>query len=184
MKADEQNFIELMKRRREEGILYVIETYGGFLRSIVRKRLYSVPDRIEECMNDIFFGIWKNIDSFDESRGSFSSWAAGVARLQAIDTLRKIQREFRFETVSLEDADVLQEDAAFRMTEQELSAETEEILRCLNEKDRELFRRIFLEEEDPGEVGEALGISRDNVYVRIFRGKRKIRKKVRERKEA
>lgn len=67
----------------------------------------------------------------------------------------------------------MQEDAAFRMTEQELSAETEEILRCLNEKDRELFRRIYLEEENPGEVGEALGISRDNVYVRIFRGKPK-----------
>ena len=182
MKANESNFVELIRKRREEGILYVIETYGGLLHSIVRKRLYSAPDRLEECMNDIFLGIWKNIDSFDETKGSFMNWAAGVARLQAIDTLRKIQREQRFESVSLEDLEIPQEDAAFLAVEQELSEETEKILQCLSEKDRELFRRIFLEDQGPEEAGEALGISRDNVYVRIFRGKRKIWKNLRERK--
>ena len=184
MRADEHNFVELIRRRREEGILYVIETYGGLFRSIVGKRLYSMPDRIDQCMNDIFFGIWKNIDSFDESRGSFVNWAAGVARLQAVDTLRKIQRELRLESVSLEDAEIPQDDRAFLTVEQEFSEETGEILKCLNERDRELFRRVFLEEQEPGEAGEALGISRDNVYVRIFRGKRKIRKKLQERKRA
>ncbi len=185
MKANENNFVDLIKKRREEGILFVMENYGGLLHSIVRKRLYSMPDRMEECMNDIFLGIWRNIDSFDESKGSFINWAAGVARLEAIDTLRKIQREFRFQTVSLEDVEIPQEDIAFlKMAEQALSQETEEILKCLNQKDQELFRRIFLEEEEPGEAGEALGISRDNVYVRIFRGKQKIRKKWKERKRA
>ncbi len=81
--------------------------------------------------------------------------------------------------------EIPQEDIAFlKMAEQALSQETEEILKCLNQKDQELFRRIFLEEEEPGEAGEALGISRDNVYVRIFRGKQKIRKKWKERKRA
>ena len=74
MKANEHNFIDLIKKRKEEGILYVIETYGGLLNAIVRKRLFTAPDRVEECMNDIFLGIWKNIDSFDESRGSFEGW--------------------------------------------------------------------------------------------------------------
>ena len=185
MKANEDNFIELIKKRREEGILYVIDTYGGLLHAIVRKRLFMMPDRIEECMNDIFLGIWKNIDSFDESRGNFIAWAAGVARLEAIDMLRKIQRELRFQTVSLEDVEIPQEDVSFsELADLELSKETKEILDCLNPKDQELFKRIFLEEEEPEKAGEALGISRDNVYVRIFRGKQKIRKKFKERKRA
>lgn len=185
MKANENNFVDLIRERREEGILYVIDTYGGLLHSIVRKRLFMAPDRVGECMNDIFLGIWKNIDSFDEGRGSFVNWAAGVARLEAIDTLRRIRREVRFETVSLEDMEIPQEDAAFlKLTEKELSEETEEILKCLDGKDQELFRRIFLEEEEPEKAGEALGISRDNVYVRLFRGKKKIRKKYKERERA
>lgn len=183
MKANENNFVDLMKKRREEGILYVIETYGGLLSAIVRKRLFTAPDRVEECMNDIFLGIWRNIDCFDETKGSFEGWAAGVARLQAIDTLRKMKREFQ--TVPIEDIEIPQEDTAFReLTQQELSKETEEILGCLSEKDQELFRWIFIDEEEPEAAGKALGISRDNVYVRIFRGKQKIRGKFGERKRA
>lgn len=185
MKANEDNFIDLIKKGREEGIVYVIETYGGLINAIVRKRLFSAPDRIEECMNDIFLGIWKNIDSFDESRGSFAGWAAGVARLEAIDMLRKIQRELRVQTVPLEDMEISEEDSALlELAEAELSKETKKILDCLGKKDQELFRRIFLEEEAPEEAGDALGISRNNVYVRLFRGKQKIRKKFKEGKGA
>lgn len=181
MKADENNFLELLREHREEGILYVIEAYGSFLHSIVRKRLSLFPDRVEECMNDIFLGIWQNIDSFDENRGSFRNWAAGVARLEAIDALRSLQRQKCL--VPLEDVELSQEDGALlELVEQELSRETEEILDCLSPKDRELFRRIFMEQEEPEEAGAAMGISRNNVYVRISRGKKKIRGKIRDRK--
>lgn len=185
MKANESNFVELIKKRREEGILYVIETYGGLLKSVVKKRLFTWPDRVDECMNDIFFGIWQNIDSFDETRGSFAGWACGVARLEAIDTLRRMKREQN--TVSLEELEleIPQEDSTvLRLTEQELSEETEEILSLLQPKDRELFQRIFMDEEEPETAGKALGLSRDNVYVRIFRGKKRIRSKCKERKRA
>lgn len=183
MKANEENFVDLIRKRREEGLVYVIETYGGLLKSVVKKRLFFSPDRVEECMNDIFLGIWKNIDCFDEERGSFQNWAAGVARLEAIDTLRRIQREYQ--TVPLQELEIPEEDASLlKLTEQELSKETEEILTCLSPSDQELFRRIFLMEEEPEEAGRRLGISRDNVYVRLFRGKKKIRGKFGERKRA
>ena len=80
MRANEDNFIRLIRQRKEEGILYVIETYGGLIHSVVRKRLSGFPDRAEECMNDIFLGIWQNIDSFDEKKGSFLNWISGAAR--------------------------------------------------------------------------------------------------------
>ena len=183
MKANESNFVELIRKRQEDGILYVIDTYGVLLKSIVRRRLFTWPDRIDECMNDMFLGIWQNIDSFDEKKGSFAGWAAGVARLEAIDVLRRIRREPC--SVSLEDmeAEIPAEDPGlFALAKQELSRETEEMLNCLPPKDRELFRRIFMEEETPEDAGRALGISRDNVYVRIFRGKKRIRGKFGERR--
>ena len=107
-------------------------------------------------MNDIFLGIWRNIDRFDEEKGSFAGWAAGAARLEAIDMLRRIKRQPQ--TVSLEDVEIPREDPAFEeLAEQELSREAEEILACLQPKDQELFRRIFLEEEEPETAGDALG---------------------------
>ena len=108
MKANEDNFISLIKKRREEGIRYVMEEYGGLLQSIVKKRLYGMPDKVEECMNDIFFGIWNNIGSFDPKRSSFKSWAAGVARFQAIDYLRRYGKQLQQE--SWEEVELSAED--------------------------------------------------------------------------
>lgn len=56
-----------------------------------------------------------------------------------------------------------------------MSAETEELLSCLNAKDRELFYRIYGNEENPEQVSSELGMTRDNLYVRLFRGKKKMR---------
>lgn len=175
MKADETNFITLIRRHREEGILYVIDTFGGYLKAIVQKRLFAVPDRVDECMNDIFLGIWKNIDSFDETKGSFKNWAAGVARLEAIDQLRRASRDIR--TMSLEDVELPQEDAGMlALVEKELSEETQRLLSCLEPKDQELFLRIYGNEEDPMQVSAEMGLTRDNLYVRLFRGKKKMRR--------
>ena len=185
MKANENNFVILIRERREEGILYAIDTYGMILYAIVRKRLSMAPDRIGECMNNIFLGIWNNIDCFDESRGSFLNWAAGVAKLEVIDALRKIQGESRMRAVPTGGVEMRQEDGMIpELVRQELSGETEEILKCLNEKDRELFRRIFPAEKESEKAGDVSGIGRENVYVRFFRGKQEIHRKIKERERA
>lgn len=174
MKANETNFIALMRRRKEEGILYVIDTYGGYLRAIVAKRLFALPDQVDECMNDIFFGIWNNIGSFDEARGSFKNWAAGVARLECIDRLRRAGRNIR--TVSLDDLELAHEDAQMlALVEKELTEETRQLLSCLAPKDQELFLRIYADEEDPKQVSRDMGMTRGNLYVRLNRGKKKMR---------
>ncbi len=182
MKANEKNFITLIRRKKEAGILYVIDTYGRYLRTIVSKRLFALPDQTDECMNDIFLGIWKNIDSFDESKGSFKSWAAGIARLEAIEYLRKASRELQ--TASLDGLELPQEDVhLLALVEQELSEETQALLSCLKPEDQELFLRVYAYEEKPEEVSTKMGITRDSLYVRLFRGKRKIRMTAASRKE-
>lgn len=176
MKANDKNFIALIRRQKEEGILYVIDTFGGYLRAVVRRRLCAVPqDRIDECLNDVFLGIWKNIDSFDESKGSFKNWAAGIARLEAIDFLRRTGRELS--TVGLDKLELPQEDAQLlALVERELSEETQKLLSCLEPKDQELFLRIYANEEEPRQVSAQMGITRENLYVRLFRGKKKMRR--------
>lgn len=175
MKANETNFITLIRQQNEEGILYVIDTYGGYLRSIVRQRLFALPNQIDECINDIFLGIWKNIDCYDETKGSFQNWIAGIARLEAIDYLRKASRECK--TVCLDsDSELSYEDSQIHaLIEKDLSEETASLLSCLNAKDQELFYRIYGNEETPEQVSSELGITRNNLYVRLLRGKKKMR---------
>lgn len=182
MKATKDNFITLIRNRKEEGILYVIDNFGGYLQSIVRRKLFLLPDRVDECMNDIFWGIWKNIDRYDEQKGTFQNWAAGIARLEAIDCLRKAQKERQ--TISLEGIDLPNEDQDMLiLIEKELSDETKDLLSCLTPNDQELFLRIYGNEEDPLQLSHELGMTKENIYVRLFRGKKKLRAYAAQRKE-
>lgn len=79
---------------------------------------------------------------------------------------------------------MLQEDGMIpERVRQELFEETQEILKCLDEKDQELFRRIFPEEE-PEKAGGRPGIGGDNVCMRFFCEKKGIRRKIKERERA
>lgn len=72
--------------------------------------------------------------------------------------------------------EVPQEDRQIlALVEKELSTETQNLLSCLQPKDQELFLRIYGNEEDPGQVGREMGLTRQNLYVRLFRGKKKMR---------
>ncbi|KAI4445696.1 hypothetical protein C823_000212 [Eubacterium plexicaudatum ASF492] len=62
-----------------------------------------------------------------------------------------------------------------QLVEKELSQEMQELLSCLKPKDQELFLRIYGNEEDPGQVSREYGLTTDNLYVRLFRGKKKMR---------
>ena len=119
MKIGEHNFIQQLRLQNEKALLYVIDEYGGLLMSIIRKQLFGVPHRQDECFNDVLLKIWQNISDFDESKNTFKNWAAAVTRYRAIDYLRQYQREAA--TVDIDDAVIVKEDRILaRMIEREL----------------------------------------------------------------
>lgn len=183
MKVGENNYIEQLRLHNETALMYVIDIYGGLLKSVISKHLFSMPDRVEECLNDVFLSIWENILSFDERRNTFKNWAAAIARYQAIDYLRKYQRELQ--QVEIEDTLVSEEDVIFkRLIDEEISEEMERLLSCLNEKDRILFWKLYVEEKPMEEVSRETGLHRSVIYNRLSRGKRRIRKQYLKEREA
>ena len=174
MKINEENYIRELKQHNESALAYIIERYGGLVKSVVRKHLYALPQYQEECMNDIFFQVWNNIQYFDCMKNSFKNWIAGVSRYRAIDCLRKHRRELEVENI--EDVAAAKEEEAYqRLIDQEISKELEQMLSCLNPRDQELFRRLYIEEQDISQVSREMGMQESAVYNHVSRGKRKIR---------
>lgn len=146
--------------------------------AVIRKHLYCLPERQEECFDDVLLKIWQNISSFDESKNTFKNWAAAIARYRAIDYLRQYQRELG--TVNIEDTVIAQEDAQLaRMIEKEISEEVEKMLGCLKPSDRELFLKLYVEEKTMDQVSWETGLRKEVIYNRLSRGKRKIRRQFR-----
>jgi RNA polymerase sigma-70 factor (ECF subfamily) len=66
----------------------LFDRYGGMVYSVAL-RVLNDPGQAEDVMQEIFFQVWRNPDSFISGRGSLGAWLAVMARNRAIDALRR-----------------------------------------------------------------------------------------------
>ena len=172
MIINENNFILQLKKHNEKALEYVISKYGGLLKSVISKRLYLYPEDVEECLYDTFMKIWQNIDCYDENKTSFKSWATAIAAYRAIDRLRVIRKA---DIITDIDDEVFENCLA--ISEDEVFNEAYgEFLECLDENDRELFTKLFIEGLSVSEVSQNTGTEKSVIYNRVSRGRKKIKK--------
>ena len=172
MIINENNFILQLKKHNEKALEYVISKYGGLLKSVISKRLYLYPEDVEECLYDTFMKIWQNIDCYDENKTSFKSWATAIAAYRAIDRLRVIRKA---DIITGIDDEVFENCLA--ISEDEVFNEAYgEFLECLDENDRELFTKLFIEGLSVSEVSQNTGTEKSVIYNRVSRGRKKIKK--------
>ena len=175
MRIGQHNYIKQLKLHNEKALMYVIDTYGGLLTSVIRKHMFALPQQQEECFDDVLLKIWEHISDFDESRNSFQNWAAAIAKYRAIDYLRQYRREPV--AVDIEDTVIAHEDQMLtEVIEREISNEIEKMLSCLKPADRELFLRLYVEEQDMEQVSREMGMKKEVIYNHLSRGRQKIRK--------
>lgn len=176
MRIGEKNYIQQLQLHNEKALIYVIDKYGGLLMAVIRKHLFNMPERQEECFNDVLLKIWQNISSFNESKSTFQNWAAAIAKYRAIDYLRQYHRDLM--TLDIDNTVIAREDSMLaEMIEKEISEEVKKMLDCLKPKDRELFLKLYVEEKPIEQVSRETGMKAEVIYNRISRGKKKIRKK-------
>lgn len=174
MKITEENFILKLKQKDERALEYVIDTYGWVIKSIVKKSMYNLESYQEECINDILLGVWNNIDRFDKNKCSFKNWLAAITKYKSIDYKRKYLKDLQNEDI--DELNIKVDDNSHSdIIENEISQEMEEMLSHLKAKDRELFLRLYVKEEDMGTISHHTGINKDVIYNRVSRGKHKIR---------
>ncbi|MDO5518586.1 MAG: sigma-70 family RNA polymerase sigma factor [Clostridium sp.] len=173
MTVNEENFILHLKRRNEKALDYIIDTYGGLIKAVVKKHLYNLQSVQDECINDVLLGIWNNIDSFDESRSTFKNWVIGISRFKSIDYKRKYLKHLEYENI--DDIQLVKDDFSEELIKDELSAEVNEMMKCLKEKDRQIFYKLYIEEKELDEVSCDMGMKKDVIYNRVSRAKKKMK---------
>ena len=176
MKINEENYMDQLQKHNERALLYVIDEYGGLLKAVISKSLFQMQGYQEECMNDVLLAIWDHIESFQPQKNSFKNWIAAIAKYKAIDYLRKYQKEQMEVPLETTECDRIMESKSSALEEtDEISEEMEELLSCLSAQDRELFLRLYIEEESVEEVSQAVQLSKPVIYNRLSRAKKKLR---------
>lgn len=170
MQINEKNFIEELKAKNEKALEYVIQNYTVTMRSAIGRILYSYPQDAEECLYDCIFKVWTHIDSFNPDKSSFTNWIAAVAKYSALDKLRKLTR-----AGPMLYFDELQVTDEKRHTDNEKFNEFfSELISCLNDGDKDLFKRLFWYGETYDEISLDTKKDKNILFNHVSRGRKKI----------
>ena len=83
----QEELLPLILKKDDRAFTYVYDMYSKSLFAII-SNLIKDREEAEDVLQEVFVKIWKNIDSYNESKGRFYTWILNIARNTAIDKLR------------------------------------------------------------------------------------------------
>lgn len=159
--------IKHIKKCNPKGMEMLIDSYSGLLTSVIRTHLKSLQNYEEECISDVLFSIWENIEGFNDNESSFKNWICAIAKYKAIDYKRKYISKINEQL----DPNISYMDE--NLYKLELEEEINELLSLLNHKDKELFTRYYLNGDKLEDIAKDTSTNVSNLHSRLSRGRKK-----------
>jgi RNA polymerase sigma-70 factor, ECF subfamily len=157
--------ISLLERIRQRDQAAMSELFDRHSRAVFSVAVHILKDdgHAEDVMQEIFFQIWQNSDSFVQTLGSLRTWLAAIARNRSIDVLRRKKPTDPMEKVILASRCNLASEAEHNaMIEKVLKA-----MKQLPEAQQEAMNLAFFEDLSHAEVAQRTGEPLGTIKTRI-----------------
>ena len=159
---DDGTLLQRVRQGDQRAMAEVFDRYGRAVYSVAL-RILKDTGHAEDVMQEIFFQVWRNSDSFVQGRGSLGAWLVVIARNRSIDLLRR-----RKPTDSVED--VVLASSTNLASEAEHNAMIEKVQKVLKDLPAEHQRSMelaFFEGLSHSEIAERTGDPLGTVKTRI-----------------
>ncbi len=83
----QDELLVLIYKKDEKAFTHLYDMYSKSLFAVINT-LIKNREEAEDVLQEVFVKIWKNIDSYHESKGRFYTWILNIARNTSIDKLR------------------------------------------------------------------------------------------------
>ncbi len=173
----EEELLRLMRQEPERGAALFMERYLRLIWFIVAGRAGSVAGRaeLEDCVSDVVYELYRDMDKIDLSRGSLKGYVAVRARRSAVELYQRCQKER--ERLSHE----LPEGTGGPQPEEEVLRREERnallsAIYELNETDRAIILRKYFFFQPTKQIARDLHLRPGNVDTRASRVLDKLKK--------
>lgn len=160
-----------MKQKTVTYFSQVIEENQGIIHKICRMYLKLEEER-KDLFQEILLQLWRSFDSF-EGQSKISTWIYRVALNTAITYFRKTKKRPQKVDIPLSDLKLGYEDGSIE--EQEDIKMLYQAIDKLSKIERAIIL-LYLEEKSNKDIAEIMGITQNNVNVKINRIKKKLKK--------
>lgn len=153
---------------------FFIERYSRPIHALIIQIIQNREDA-EELTQDCFVKAFKKLDTF-KGDCSFSTWLYRIAYNTAVSATRKKKLLFSapdeqaLENISDEAMDMLLE----KEDDEKMLQKLEPAIDCLDTEEKALITLYYLEEKSIAEVSSIVGLTTDNVKVKLFRIRKKL----------
>lgn len=83
----QEELIPLLLKKDDRSFTLLYDNYSKSLYGVIFT-LIKDREEAEDVLQEVFIKIWKNIDSYNESKGRLYTWMLNIARNTSIDKLR------------------------------------------------------------------------------------------------
>lgn len=179
----DQEIVELLLKKEEAGLVKLARKYEKLILYIIKTILGSKHRDVEECLNDTYMKIWKNIEKYDLQKASLKTYVKVIARNTAVNRLRDISRrepdellldypeeamDYIMQEHSLEERVVLKEDVR----------RLQELIKKFSTRDRELVIRKFFYMQSSKQIAKKMSSTVNAVDSKLSRLRITIRREL------
>jgi len=86
-KYSEPELVQLLRQRSSHVFSYLYDNYSGALHSVILN-IVNEEELANDVLQEVFVKIWRQIESYDSSKGRLFTWMLNIARNASIDTVR------------------------------------------------------------------------------------------------
>ena len=155
----------------QEAFIRLVNEYRGMLYKVCRMYCFTEHDR-QDLFQEIIIQLWRSYPSF-RGEAKFSTWLYRIALNTAISGLRKQRRQIVL--TDPESLPVELQDIQYSAEKEEQLQQLYVAINRLTEVEKALTM-LYLEDKSYQEMEEILGISQNNLRVKMNRIKEKLRK--------
>jgi RNA polymerase sigma-70 factor, ECF subfamily len=159
---DDGALLQLVRQGDQRAMAEVFDRYGRAVYSVAL-RILKDTGHAEDVMQEIFFQVWRNSDSFVQGRGSLGAWLVVIARNRSIDLLRRRKPTDSVEDVVLASSTNLASEAEHNA----LMEKVQKVLKDLPAEQQRSMELAFFEGLSHSEIAERTGDPLGTVKTRI-----------------
>jgi RNA polymerase sigma-70 factor (ECF subfamily) len=161
----ENDLVAMLRERNQRGFTILYDNYSSALYGVILKIVRS-EEIAADVMQESFVKIWRNIDSYERSKGSLFTWILNVARNTAIDKIRSQDYQQNTQNQPLEYfVSVVEEE---NPVEHQVDAiGVRKVVDQLRPEYRSIIELVYFQGYTQAEVAEELEIPLGTVKTRV-----------------
>jgi RNA polymerase sigma-70 factor (ECF subfamily) len=161
-KFTEQELIALLRGRSRDGFNYLYENYSGAIYAVILA-IVTDRDHAADILQETFVKIWKQIDTYNESKGRLYTWMVQIARNSALDLARS--KKFQVSQQNQELPEAVYEKGSNDFNPDKIGVR--KIVGQMKQEHRELIELSYFQGFTQDEMAEMLHLPLGTVKTRM-----------------